>query len=107
MRISDWSSDVCSSDLIVSTFMETEPYSGAHVCMPSIISVSGLCKSYATGTKALDNVDLEIEQGEIFALLGANGAGKTTLINIICGLVTASAGQILVGGHDKIGRAHV
>src|SRR3546814_8764202 len=66
---------------IVSTFMETEPYSGAHVCMPSIISVSGLCKSYATGTKALDNVDLEIEQGEIFALLGANGAGKTTLIN--------------------------
>src|SRR3546814_599499 len=82
--------------------METEPYSGAHVCMPSIISVSGLCKSYATGTKALDNVDLEIEQGEIFALLGANGAGKTTLINIICGLVTASAGQILVGGHDIV-----
>ncbi|HEY9580871.1 MAG TPA: ABC transporter ATP-binding protein [Rhizorhapis sp.] len=70
--------------------------------MPSIISVSGLCKSYATGTKALDNVDLEIEQGEIFALLGANGAGKTTLINIICGLVTASAGQILVGGHDIV-----
>src|SRR3546814_18972563 len=72
---------------IVSTFMETEPYSGAHVCMPSIISVSGLCKSYATGTKALDNVDLEIEQGEIFALLGANGAGKTTLLNIICGQI--------------------
>src|SRR3546814_13836910 len=103
MRISDWSSDVCSSDLlsspgqrlsfeplatgrIVSTFMETEPYSGAHVCMPSIISVSGLCKSYATGTKALDNVDLEIEKGEIFALLGANGAGKTTMIKLLCGL---------------------
>src|SRR3546814_7750946 len=43
-----------------------------------------------------------IEEGEIFALLGANGAGKTTLINIICGLVTASAGQILVGGHDIV-----
>src|SRR3546814_12255406 len=70
--------------------------------MPCIIFVLGLCKSYATGTKALDNVDLEIEQGEIFALLGANGAGKTTLINIICGLVPASAGQILVGGHDIV-----
>src|SRR3546814_2501652 len=61
-----------------------------------------MCKRYSTGTKALDNVDLEIGQGEICALLGANGAGKTTLINIICGLVTASAGQILVGGHDIV-----
>src|SRR3546814_15461943 len=82
---------------IVSTFMETEPYSGAHVCMPSIISVSGLCKSYATGTKALDNVDLEIEQGEIFVLLGESGAGKTTLLHILCGLGQAVAADALGG----------
>jgi ABC-2 type transport system ATP-binding protein len=68
--------------------------------MPSVISVSGLSKSYASGTKALDAIDLEIEKGEIFALLGANGAGKTTLISIICGLVTPSAGQVRVDGYD-------
>lgn len=70
--------------------------------MPSVISVSGLSKSYASGTKALDAIDLEIEKGEIFALLGANGAGKTTLISIICGLVTPSAGGVLVDGYDIV-----
>jgi ABC-2 type transport system ATP-binding protein len=68
--------------------------------VPPIISVSGVAKTYASGFKALKPIDLEIEQGEIFALLGPNGAGKTTLINIICGIVKASAGQVLVAGHD-------
>src|SRR5204863_3890169 len=52
---------------------------------------------------ALKHVDLEIRPGEIFALLGPNGAGKTTLINIVCGIVTPSAGTVSVGGHDIIG----
>jgi ABC-2 type transport system ATP-binding protein len=65
-----------------------------------IISVSGLEKTYAGGFQALKRVDLEIRAGEIFALLGPNGAGKTTLINIICGIVTPSAGRVTVGGHD-------
>ena len=65
-----------------------------------IISVSGLAKTYAGGFQALKRVDLEIRPGEIFALLGPNGAGKTTLINIICGIVTPSAGRVTVGGHD-------
>jgi len=65
-----------------------------------IISVSGLAKTYAGGFQALKRVDLEIRAGEIFALLGPNGAGKTTLINIICGIVTPSAGRVTVGGHD-------
>jgi ABC-2 type transport system ATP-binding protein len=65
-----------------------------------VISVSGLDKVYASGFKALENVDLKIQQGEIFALLGPNGAGKTTLINIICGIVNASSGEIKAGGFD-------
>ncbi len=67
-----------------------------------IISVSNLSKSYASGFKALKNINLTISQGEIFALLGPNGAGKTTLISIICGLVNPSAGTVLVDGHDII-----
>jgi ABC-2 type transport system ATP-binding protein len=68
--------------------------------MESVISVSGLSKTYASGFRALKNVDLEIRRGEIFALLGPNGAGKTTLIGTICGLVRPSAGTILVDGHN-------
>ena len=66
----------------------------------SILSVSGLSKTYATGFQALKNIDLQIERGEIFALLGPNGAGKTTLISIVCGIVNASAGKVTVDGHD-------
>ena len=67
---------------------------------PSIISVSDLSKTYATGFQALKNVSLDIRRGEIFALLGPNGAGKTTLINIICGIVMPSDGHVSVDGHD-------
>lgn len=70
--------------------------------MQSILSVSQVSKTYGSGQKALDHVDLEIRRGEIFALLGPNGAGKTTLISIICGIVTPSTGTILVDGHDAI-----
>jgi len=70
--------------------------------MDSIISVAGVAKTYASGHRALEPVDLEIRKGEIFALLGPNGAGKTTLISIICGIVKPSAGTITVMGHDAI-----
>jgi ABC-2 type transport system ATP-binding protein len=65
-----------------------------------ILSIRGLRKSYATGVEALKAVDLDINKGEILALLGPNGAGKTTLINIVCGIVTASAGEVLVDGQN-------
>ena len=68
----------------------------------TVLSVEGLSKVYADGMKALDDVTLSIRKGEIFALLGPNGAGKTTLISIICGIVRASAGRVLVGGHDNV-----
>jgi len=68
----------------------------------SVLTVSGLSKTYATGFHALKNVDLEIRRGEIFALLGPNGAGKTTLINIVCGIVTGSTGSVTADGHDIV-----
>jgi ABC-2 type transport system ATP-binding protein len=68
--------------------------------MSSIISVRNLSKTYASGFTALSNVALDIRRGEIFALLGPNGAGKTTLISIICGIVNATEGTVLVDGHD-------
>ena len=70
--------------------------------MNSAISVSHLSKTYASGFKALKDINLDIRHGEIFALLGPNGAGKTTLINIICGIVKPSAGSVTVDGHDII-----
>src|ERR1700741_523188 len=68
--------------------------------MPPIISIAKLTKTYASGLEALKTIDLQISKGEIFALLGPNGAGKTTLINIICGIVTPSAGTVAANGHD-------
>ena len=70
--------------------------------MRSVISIKGLTKTYAGGFQALKGVDLDIHKGEIFALLGPNGAGKTTLINIVCGIVNATAGKVLVDGHDIV-----
>ncbi|MBW8766432.1 MAG: ATP-binding cassette domain-containing protein, partial [Geodermatophilales bacterium] len=63
------------------------------------ISIRGLVKRYGDFV-AVDGLDLDIRRGEIFALLGPNGAGKTTLINVICGIVTASSGEVLADGHD-------
>ncbi|MEQ7872665.1 ABC transporter ATP-binding protein [Sphingomonas sp. ASV193] len=65
-----------------------------------ILSIRGLRKAYGGGTEALKGVDLDIRKGEIFALLGPNGAGKTTLISIVCGIVTASGGEVLVEGKN-------
>ena len=70
--------------------------------MQNIIAIEGLSKSYASGFQALKGVNLDIRQGEILALLGPNGAGKTTLISIVCGIVTASAGRVSVGGFDTV-----
>jgi ABC-2 type transport system ATP-binding protein len=68
--------------------------------MSTVISISGVSKTYATGVPALKEVNLDIRRGEIFALLGPNGAGKTTLISIICGIVNRTTGTVTVDGHD-------
>ncbi len=71
--------------------------------MQTVISITNLSKTYASGLRALKNINLGIRRGEIFALLGPNGAGKTTLIGIICGTVKPSEGKIQVEGHDIVG----
>ena len=70
--------------------------------MDDIIEISDLSKKYSSGFVALEGVHLTIRRGEIFALLGPNGAGKTTLISIVCGIVNATTGRVVVDGNDIV-----
>jgi len=68
--------------------------------MTDMLSIAGLSKRYNDGQVALEDISLDVKEGEILALLGPNGAGKTTLISAVCGLVVPTEGQIKVGGFD-------
>ena len=70
--------------------------------MNNYISINNLSKIYSNKFHALNNINLDIKKGEIFALLGPNGAGKSTLINIICGIVSPTSGKITVNNFDII-----
>ncbi|TGL19975.1 ABC transporter ATP-binding protein [Leptospira yanagawae] len=70
--------------------------------MKPILTVKQVSKSYENGFQALNQVNWEVKEGEIHALLGPNGAGKTTLINLICGIVSPSSGEVNVDGYDII-----
>ena len=65
----------------------------------AILECKGLTKYYGA-VPALQNVDLQIEPGRIIGLLGPNGSGKSTMIKLINGLLTPTAGQVLVEGHQ-------
>ncbi|MBC8147294.1 MAG: ABC transporter ATP-binding protein, partial [Bacteroidetes bacterium] len=67
--------------------------------MKPIIQIEEITKKFDALT-AVDNISLEIRKGEIIGLLGPNGAGKTTLINMICGLLDATSGEIFFQ-HNK------
>jgi len=64
------------------------------------IVIDQLCKTYAGGKRALDDVSFEVPRGAIFGLLGPNGAGKSTLINILAGLVNKTSGKATIWGFD-------
>ena len=67
--------------------------------MTAILQVQGLCSGYGD-LPVLGHVSIEVEQGEIFSVVGANGAGKTTLLLTVSGHLPASAGQVLFDGKD-------
>ena len=69
--------------------------------MLQALSISNLTKTYANNMKALSSINLSVEQGDFFALLGSNGAGKTTMIGIICSLLNKTSGEVLVLGKDQ------
>ena len=68
------------------------------------LKVEKLTKIYSNkssnGIKALNNLNLEVKEGEIFGLLGPNGAGKTTFLNILAGTVIKNSGSVNVWGYD-------
>jgi len=66
----------------------------------SIVSVKGLHKAYKGGTQALQGLDLNIQTGDLYGIIGPDGAGKTTALHIICGVMRPSSGTILVSGKN-------
>jgi sn-glycerol 3-phosphate transport system ATP-binding protein len=64
------------------------------------LTMSGVEKSYPGGFRAVDHLDLEVNDGEFFTLLGPSGCGKTTTLRIIAGLETPSSGKVFIGGRD-------
>lgn len=70
------------------------------------LRIRGLRKRYANGVEALRGIDLDVGEGDFFALLGRNGAGKSTLIGIVSSLVNASAGEVEIFGVDLIAQRH-
>lgn len=68
-----------------------------------LLKIQGLEAGYGP-IRALREIDLEVQEGEIMALIGANGAGKTTLLMSICGIVPPTQGHILYDGEELIGQ---
>lgn len=70
--------------------------------MKPSLKVEGLTKRFGE-LRAVDGLDLEVRPGEVFGLLGPNGAGKTTTIGMVCGLVAADSGKVLLDGREVSG----
>ena len=65
-----------------------------------MIQISHVSKSYVKGKKSIDNINLEVRNGEIFGFLGPNGAGKTTTIKMITGILNPDEGDIFIDGRS-------
>ncbi|MBP1719734.1 MAG: transporter ATP-binding protein, partial [Deltaproteobacteria bacterium] len=65
----------------------------------ALLEVKGLCKDFG-GLRALDTVDFQIREGEIFSIMGPNGSGKTTLFNVVTGFYPVTRGKIFFRGED-------
>ncbi len=69
-----------------------------------ILELTSLTKHFG-GVHAVDELDLSVEEGEIFGLIGPNGSGKSTTVNLICGVVSVTAGRVAFEGRDITGAA--
>jgi len=69
--------------------------------MALALSTEKLTKIYSNQLRALKGINLKVEKGDFFALLGSNGAGKTTAIGIICGLLKSTSGSVEINGLDQ------
>src|SRR6202050_15470 len=69
--------------------------------MPVVIKAENLTRKFGAMT-AVDHIDLEVAEGEIFALVGPDGAGKTTTMRLLCSLMDPTEGSARVGGHDVV-----
>ena len=67
-----------------------------------ILELTALSKHFG-GVRAVDELDLAVEEGEIFGLIGPNGSGKSTTVNLICGVVSATSGQVTFDGRNITG----
>src|SRR5262245_43220568 len=72
--------------------------------MSAAIVTRGLVRSFDQ-VAAVDHLDLEVHQGEIYSFLGPNGAGKTTTIRMLCTLLAPTGGTAIVAGHDVVADA--
>jgi putrescine transport system ATP-binding protein len=70
---------------------------------PAYLQIRDVVKDFGSGTLAVNHVSLDIQKGEIFALLGSSGCGKTTLLRMLAGFETPTAGSIVLDGQDLAG----
>jgi ABC-2 type transport system ATP-binding protein len=86
--------------------LENIPQTGlsAEVCTDASISIEGVNKRFGK-LQALDNINLKVEPGTVFALLGPNGSGKTTLVRILTTLLQPDSGSASVAGYDVVNEA--
>ncbi|MDE2436742.1 MAG: ABC transporter ATP-binding protein [Sphingomonadales bacterium] len=73
--------------------------------MTAALTVEGLDKAWSGGRRALDQIDLRVEEGEFVVVVGPSGCGKSTLLRVIAGLEELDAGRILIAGEDVTGRS--
>ena len=84
-----------------------QPEASAPMTDGVVIRTEGLTKVYDTGVKAVDALDLEVHEGEIFGLLGPNGAGKTTTVGMLTTRVIPTEGRATVAGVDVVAHPSV
>ena len=68
-----------------------------------MLEIKALSKHFG-GVKAVDNLDLQVERGEIVGLIGPNGSGKSTLVNLVCGVLKPTSGEVIFEGRSMAGQ---